>query len=117
MGTLLTTRGSRGKTHVNTALNVELETAFKAVPGVRCIVEVFVVATKSEPSLCVPCPRSLFKVAEGDTWVMWDMIRVCPRGSKRGAKIDRFRSKDGDWIWVLRRSDLKDERDRDLYET
>lgn len=81
------------------------------------IVEVFVITTKPEPSLRVACPRSLFKVAEGNTRVVWDMIGVCTRRGERGTKIDRLRSKDGDWIGVLRRCDLNDQRDRDLHET
>lgn len=107
----------RQSTHVNTTLNVELYTAFKAIASMHCIVEIFVVAAKAEPSLRVPCPCGLFKVAEGGTGIVWNVIRVCPRRSERGAMVNRLRSKDGDWIRVLCGRELKDQRDRDLYET
>ena len=47
---------------------------------------------------------------------MLDVIRVRARGSKRGAKINRLRSKDGDLGWGVGHCDLNDERDHDLNE-
>ena len=67
---------AKRRTYVNTALDVELETAFEAVAGVQRIVEIFVVTTEAEPGLGVPCSRGLFKVAEGDAGVVLDVIRV-----------------------------------------
>lgn len=118
VGKLRHVRWKRKKrTHVNTTLDVELDTAFKAVTGVRRIVEIFIVTAETEPSLRVPSSRGLFKVAEGDAGVLLHVIGVCARRTESGPKIDRFRSKDGDRIWMLCGGDLKDERKSDLDET
>ena len=77
----------------------------------RGIVENFV--TTAKPG---PCTRGLFKVAEGDAGVVLDVIQVCARRKKRGAKIDRLRNKNGDWGGVSGGHDSDDERDRDLDE-
>jgi hypothetical protein len=67
---------AKKNTYVNTALDVELETAFKAVAGVQRIVEVFVITAEAEPRLGVPCSGRLFEIAKGDAGVVWDVIRV-----------------------------------------
>jgi hypothetical protein len=49
--------------------------------------------------------------------VVSGVIWVRARGRKRGAKIDRLRSKDEDWDGALGGCDLNDERDHDSDET
>ena len=56
------------RTHVPTAL--DLDTVFKAVACMRCIVEIVVIRDKAEPSLGVPCSCGLFNVAERDAGVV-----------------------------------------------
>ena len=63
----------------------------------------FVITARAEPTLRVPCSRGPFKAAEGGAGVVLDVIRVRARGSKRGAKINRLRSKDGDLGWGVGR--------------
>lgn len=104
-------------TYIDTALDIELDTAFKAVTGMGGIVEIFIVTSEAEPSLCVACARSLFKVAEGGAGIVLDMIRVRARRGEGGAKIDGFRGEDGHRGGVLGGCDLEDERECDLDET
>lgn len=104
-------------TYVNTAFDVELDTTFKAVTGMRRIVEIFIITAEAEPRLGVPCPRGLFKVAKGEARVVRDVIRVRAGSGKRSPKIDRFCCKDGDWVGVLGGRDLNDQGDCDVDKT
>ena len=79
---------------------------FRAVADMHRIVEILFITSKAERSLGVPCSRGLFKVAEGDAWMVLDVIRVRACHRKRGAKIHCLRSKDGDWDRVLGGRDL-----------
>lgn len=110
-------RERRTMTYVNTALDVELDTAFKAVAGMRRIVEIFIITAEAEPRLGVASPRGLFKVAKGEARVVRDVIRVRAGSGKCSPKIDRLRCKDGDWGGVLGGRDLNDKGDCDLGET
>ena len=76
----------------------------RVVTGKRCIVEIFVITAKAEPSLGVPCSHGLFKVAEGDARAGRDPgTRLTQKGD---AKIDCLRTKDGHWGGVLGGRDL-----------
>ena len=70
------TRVEAKRTYVPTAL--DLDTVFKAVACMRCIVEIVVIRDKAEPSLGVPCSCGLFNVAERDAEVVLDGFGYAP---------------------------------------
>lgn len=105
------------RTHVYTTLHTELHSTLEAVLRMNEIIEIFIISAKPEPSNTISAPSSLFEIPKGRSWVLSDMVWICPTGRKCAAKVDGLGDVQRHWlrhrVW---RRDLQDEGNRDLGE-
>lgn len=77
-------------TYVTTRFYTQLDTAFKAILGVRKVIEVLIVSAETEPCCGVASTSCGFKVAEGSAGVMSDVIGIGTAGSEGSTKKSGF---------------------------
>lgn len=80
--------GNNRPTYINATLDITLCATFEAFAGVCGIIEIFVVAAKSEPRLGVSEPRSCFEVTEGNARIVLDVFWVSTRRRKCSPKVE-----------------------------